>query len=402
MLQARSNDGKMIVLANLTRCEIEFHRKHTAFYCPTCNQPVMVKFGPQVIPHFAHYPQANCPASFHGESITHQKGKLLLYRWLLQQRIKASLEQYISAIQQQPDLLIQYKQKYIAIEYQCSRTTIDEIHLRNLGYYSLGIQPIWILGPQLFHRIQKNRLRINTFISRLIHQFHVNQPTKLYFFCPYTLQFAIFQDIFMDTKSKAIGHLTFHPLQTTPFRDLFKHQHLNEKDILEHWKKRKRKWRLRPPVHSYGQEKRWHHWLYTKRTHVQHLPSIVYLPVRNQFMMKSPPWIWQSQLYLSFFKHLQVGDSFTFQQAKAIIRKEILQPDRFLLIKDYKHPVHHYLRLLESLQYIQQSSHQSYTMKKRIKSHPHIEQSLKMDQKIIYQLSEEWRNIEQNIKRDKR
>src|SRR5690625_1757035 len=171
MLQAQSKDGKFITLANLKKSEIEFHRKVSKFFCPTCKQPVMIKSGSKTIPHFAHYPNTNCPANTYGEGPYHKKGKLLLYRWLKKQKLNVSLEKYIPKINQQPDLFLTINEKKIAIEYQCSKISAQEILTRNRGYLNAGIQPIWILGANLFRRKTAYHLRLDQFTLKFVHQF---------------------------------------------------------------------------------------------------------------------------------------------------------------------------------------------------------------------------------------
>lgn len=386
MLQALSGDGERIILANLTKAEIAFHRKETSFFCPTCHQRVMVKSGPQTIPHFAHYPQTKCSINSHGESLIHQKGKILLYRWLQQQKIQVSLEKYIPDIQQQPDLFLQIQQKDIALEYQCSRADPEEIQQRNHGYYSLGIQPIWILGPQFFQRIHAQHLRLNSFITQFIHQFIAHHTTKIYFLCPNTQKLAIFQDIYMRTNREAGGNLTIQPLLDLQFTELFKNRFFSKKVLYEQWKHLKINFRMRPPNHLYGQEKIWNQWLYQQNTHVQYLPSVIHLPVRNQFMMKSPPWNWQSRLWLSFLQKLAKGTTFTLRQCLATIRTHLHERNTFLLIRSYEHPVQQYLTILERLKSIKRRSHQTYVMKRPFPFHQHIEQALAADEAIMDQL----------------
>jgi len=77
MLQAKTKNGQLIVPAQLTKAELE-HIRHKDFYCPVCKSKVILKAGPQVIPHFARYAKHRCPSSMRGESIYDQQGKFLL------------------------------------------------------------------------------------------------------------------------------------------------------------------------------------------------------------------------------------------------------------------------------------------------------------------------------------
>src|SRR5690625_4670985 len=99
MLQARTSNHAFITLAHLTTAEIEEHREQNRFYCPICQEPVMIKAGIKVIPHFAHYAKTDCPSYRGGEGPYHERGKLLLYEWLKAQNIHVELEVYLKDIQ---------------------------------------------------------------------------------------------------------------------------------------------------------------------------------------------------------------------------------------------------------------------------------------------------------------
>src|SRR5690625_7316594 len=126
MLQARKRNHDFITLNHLTTAAIEEHRQQNRFYCPICQEPVMIKAGIKLIPHFAHYAKTDCPSYRGGEGPYHERGKLLLYEWLKAQNIHVELEVYLKDIQQQPDLLLHINHRKIAIEFQTSRIPRSE------------------------------------------------------------------------------------------------------------------------------------------------------------------------------------------------------------------------------------------------------------------------------------
>src|SRR5699024_12473256 len=50
-------------LAMLSQDKIKHIRYRTNFYCPTCEEKVIVRAGPHMIPHFAHYSKSKCSRS---------------------------------------------------------------------------------------------------------------------------------------------------------------------------------------------------------------------------------------------------------------------------------------------------------------------------------------------------
>ena len=90
VLRAITKKGCSVTLAKLTKKQIDILRTKENFYCPECKQSVIVRAGPKVIPHFAHRKGSNCSIQG-GEGAYHQKGKLLLYDWFINQGIPAEL-----------------------------------------------------------------------------------------------------------------------------------------------------------------------------------------------------------------------------------------------------------------------------------------------------------------------
>lgn len=120
------------------------------FYCPGCQEPVLLKKGPLKCPHFAHYAAANCEVFSEGETEEHVLAKELLYEWLADEAIE--IEAVLPDLQQRPDLLA----GKTAIEVQCSALSWGRFVQRTKNYLAYDYFPWWLLGkrlqPQLHHR----------------------------------------------------------------------------------------------------------------------------------------------------------------------------------------------------------------------------------------------------------
>lgn len=115
-------------------------RKHTTFHCPCCDARVILKVGAKMIAHFAHE-RASCAYVFsERESMQHLEGKAQLYTFFQRFSSNVTLEPYIQALQQRPDILVD---RY-AVEFQCSALAVDKIMLRTKGYNDEQYTPIWI------------------------------------------------------------------------------------------------------------------------------------------------------------------------------------------------------------------------------------------------------------------
>ena len=386
MLQAKSHHGGLVTLATLTKAEIERQKAEQQFYCPVCNGQVIIKAGSRMIPHFAHKSTLHCPSSEGGEGPYHEKGKLLLYQWLKSQHLQVELEAHLPEINQRPDLLLTINGKKIAIEFQCARIPIGQIKQRNKGYQALQITPLWILGANRFKRQTKNHFKTDQFTLQFVHQFSSASPRTLFYFCPDTKQFTIIQDMYFPKMGQALGRFYFAALPRLRFTDLFCQHTFSQFHLFELWDKEKKNFRLKQRTHLYGKELAWHQWLYIKRTHVEYLPSLIYLPIAAQYRMKSPLWNWQSRLVIDLLHPLPLGGQFSIESCKHLLRQHVHQVNDFPLIQSNESPIKQYLHLLEKLQVIKQLSPHHYTKTKSITFHKNIESALQDDEIIINQL----------------
>lgn len=155
--------------------------KEDVYYCPACKTRVYLKVGQVLRPHFAHYSKKTCKVFSEGETVEHINGKLDLFNFLKKINYQVQLEAYLPQIKQRPDLLIEYQNQKVALEFQCSSIPIEKIIERSVGYQNANYQVIWILGEQ-FHfqkkltALQKASLYYNSLRNSA---FLFNYSTKL-------------------------------------------------------------------------------------------------------------------------------------------------------------------------------------------------------------------------------
>ncbi|MDC3417199.1 competence protein CoiA [Aquibacillus salsiterrae] len=382
MLQALDKEGKSVIPAQLTHEEISFLKSNNSFVCPVCREDVILKAGNKVLAHFAHLPNSNCASSKNGETLYHERGKLDLYQWLVRQRIPAKLEVYLPDIKQRPDLLIQLNKKQIAIEYQCVRMSEQEFIDRNNGYKSLHITPIWVLGGNRMKRIGHHQLSLDSYDTLFIHQYHSTTPTTVYYYCPNSKQFAVFQHLYASGRKKTFGSLHFYPLNDILFKQLFYDHPFPNKDICSDWTKEKYTYRTRYQPKVSAQEAYWRRSLYIKGLHPSLLPAIIHLPNPYQYLMKTPPWVWQSDLYLNILLNFQTC---SLSLCERYIKK-YEKPSSYPLIFIHPKPVLHYLNLLITLGYLIQLDSSNYSLVRQAEFPKTIEYGMEQDHLIMQQL----------------
>lgn len=140
MLLAK-NEHQQLVLAKEAS-------KNDRYFCPDCKDKLILKQGNKLTAHFSHYKKCDNPTFSEGETTEHVSGKLWLFEQCLRHNLNTVLEAYLPNIQQRPDILVTYKGQLFAIEFQCSRISLNCIQHRTKGYLDQGIKVIWIVGKE--------------------------------------------------------------------------------------------------------------------------------------------------------------------------------------------------------------------------------------------------------------
>lgn len=104
------------------------------FRCPECSDPVMLKRGAIVVPHFAHYSDTGCPMS-EGESVRHLEMKIQIGRLFA----GAEYEVRFGA-ERRADIVIENA----IVECQASAIGIDEVEARTRFYNGQGKGVLWV------------------------------------------------------------------------------------------------------------------------------------------------------------------------------------------------------------------------------------------------------------------
>lgn len=195
------------------------HTPGTPVVCPGCEDPVFLKRGPKILPHFAHYAGADCRQFSEGETTRHLLGKQRLYAWLTNQDISVEMEAWLPELQQRPDLLVTYDNRRIALEYQCSPIPFYRLKERTEGYTQNGYEVYWICGidyvPATYtEKIAAFRQRNDTVICfdseqntmHMYYNLHFNTRNHLqkkHFSVPLTaLDFQSFETFFTKPQPK--------------------------------------------------------------------------------------------------------------------------------------------------------------------------------------------------------
>lgn len=125
-----------------------YAQRRSDYACPACHQRVGLRHGTRVQPYFAHRPQSPCSILSEGETPQHIAGKRQLAAFFADWG-PVTLEHVLPEIQQRADCWVARPTRPpVALEFQCSPITTQQIWSRTTGYRRLGVHPLWLLGSR--------------------------------------------------------------------------------------------------------------------------------------------------------------------------------------------------------------------------------------------------------------
>ncbi|MGP4062048.1 competence protein CoiA [Halobacillus sp. H74] len=374
MLYALNTEGKLQSLYQMSKQEISAIKRQM-FRCPTCNEPLQVRAGLKVIPHFSHPPKSDCASIKKGESLEHETGKWALYEWLFEQGYEVHLEPYIEEIQQRADVLMKHNGKKLALEYQCSTIPIREVRKRTAAYKKIEVFPLWILGMKHFQRSGPEQILLNDFIRSFLYYWHNS-----------------YHLLFFDTSSKRIirvSHIrsigmrqNYGSIHSTPISEALFPQFLspdNSSDTLNLFFDLKQKWFENRTVYRKqvgSEERKYRQYLYLNGYHFSLIPSVCFLPLAGQVQLMTKPYIWQTRLLIDHFISLPIGAFISFPEIK--IQSTINGYTPSLSTQ--------YLNLLAKLNIVGKTGNNTWVKKKQVSFHKRMEDGLEDDRRTLAQL----------------
>lgn len=384
MSQAVNENGELIKIANYSRSELN-KLKAKKYYCIDCNKRLILKVGTRNRPHFTHVSESNEKKDY-GESDHHKLAINKIYKSFKGKSIDTEIEFFIKSINQRPDLVVFLKNEAFAFEFQASKISLNLYIKRTLNLKKVGFKPIWFLSSHLLKLFTNNKLKITPFIRHFINKTSYNTPPQLIFLNPEAEKVIILEHILLLTEKLAYVQKRTIPLAHFTLADLKKHTSLNLKQLLLIWQKEKMKFRTQVRNTSSGTEYQWRLWLYKQGLHFESLPSIVYLPTRDNYYFKSSPWIWQSRLFLQIIHPLKINQTFSYNDCLAVLKRDLIPHNNYPLIEPQIMPIKNYLNLLIHLKFIEPLPNNKYKKIKNIPLETNLNESIITDDDIMKQI----------------
>ncbi|HDX9702553.1 TPA: competence protein [Bacillus thuringiensis] len=314
----RENGEKIHLLYNCNEELLRRMRQQERFFCVACGKEVQMKLGKQKSWHFAHKKVDSCLAFYEAESMYHRHGKELLYRWFKRQNFHVDIEHYLPQIQQRPDIFIERAGRKIAIEYQCTNLSIEQLYKRTYLYWRAGIQVIWIIGG---NQLKKQSAYWMKFSSLMAFSLQSYPQPFLIFFCSKQKSFMKCAFLTSFSTSVSFSHTIYLPTETTTFELLFSPVPFQKEILDREWKQRKDYFRKNAlPIWNYNY-KSLLRLLYQFKCTPASFPSEVGVPLPSGFAFQTNPFIWQAFLYMKCIGELAVGECISLQYVCSYVKK---------------------------------------------------------------------------------
>lgn len=390
MLSAKNGKGTMINLWDKqwdATILMQVRREET-FYCPVCENPLDLKIGSMKVPHFAHQKNKACTIETEPESEYHLNGKLQLYKWLKGQGVlSAKLEQYLPSISQRPDVLFKDRNRYTAIEYQCSVIPATLLSKRTSRYKQAGIEAMWILGAKKIARLSSHTFRISPFQWLFTRTGETPlDPPFIFTYCSEMQAFLILEHLSPFSKQIFFAIPKYLPLNQTSISDLQCPTSNSIKPHLFKWIQLIKSHRLKPALHLSPELILLQKELYEKKQiPLSHLPSEAFLPINTGYLFDSRIYFWQTKILL-FIDQIQKHTIFTFEEVTREIRM-----DASLKVRELSHlkmlpigaPIHEYLETLSHMGMLQRVHKNKYVKQREITWQCASADLLKRDEVVI-------------------
>lgn len=386
VLSALNERGELVTLVKTAKASIP---KGNNYYCPVCQERVMLKTGSNRIWHFAHYHHASCGTS-EAESDYHLKGKELLYEWFVSQNMQVDIETYFPNIKQRADLYVKSPFQ-IPIEFQCATIDSALFTKRTNQYMNINQKPLWILGGNRLRRIGTQLFRLHQMDWHALQETnHSSHRPFLLYFCPDSNKFALITNITPYSTTKAIGHIQYFSRNQLSFHSLyegnikFHHNQLNDKE----WLQVKEQWRVfryrqQTPAFQYVNAM-----FQSQTSDVTLFPGEAGLPTHYSYWIETAPHLWQSWLLIQCVMSRSEGSTFQFRDVydrfKQLVSRGIFKIRKLPLVKQshYSFALMNYLLLLCDLGLLSRVGKSKFLKKKEIVLPYTLEQALQMDEQV--------------------
>ncbi|MBB5325550.1 competence CoiA-like predicted nuclease [Anoxybacillus tepidamans] len=356
LLVALLKNGQSVsLIGSWTREQMMELRKRESFFCPACQNEVILKLGNRRMPHFAHKREGMCPFEHEAESPYHVAGKTDLFHWLKKQSMNVRLEPYFHHVQQRPDLSVMDQDRLYAFEYQCSTMGEALFRKRNDQYKKAGIRPVWILGAHHLQRLSAYRFKLPRFQWLFAqHVSSVSPQPLIFYYCPQTKRLIRLVHLIPFSPYYTFSVPVIEKLDRVRFADFLTYPAVPlPSPFWNEWLAQKKKWRLTFTMYP----------TLTNRAicfdfYPHHPPALFPCeagwPLDHSYLFETPAFIWQTYilLFLANDETYSLSSLYAWMKEKIAEQKITVRHLPLAQAYHYTRAVYEYVQWLEQLGYV--------------------------------------------------
>ncbi|CAH0344490.1 competence protein CoiA family protein [Bacillus sp. CECT 9360] len=391
MLTAKNKNGAYVTLHNIrTKGKLLEMRKEDTFYCPCCENEVMIKAGKIKIPHFAHIRNNSCHASSEPESDYHLLGKTNLYLWLKSKQYLVFLEAYIPEIRQRADILVIVKSQKYAIEFQCSSIPEEDFISRTNSYRAQGIIPIWILADKNIKKIKPNEFSLRNF-DWLFLTDRLDSPS-IVTYCPFKDQITKLEKILPFSPRTVFANQCHETLSSASFQSLF-HASSRKLPYLRQWREKRISWSFQSSRTARVTDS-FFRFLYVNQISPVTLPPEVGIPVAGMQVIHTAAVQWQAYVFIDMLFRREAGETLSMDECIRSFEKRIRNGDirlrklPLLGTKDYLLPMISYVSFFKKTGYIEEYKTGYFKVMKKVRVAKTYDQWVEWEKNFYYRHQE--------------
>ncbi|WP_430509485.1 competence protein CoiA [Gottfriedia solisilvae] len=277
-------------------------KKLGPFKCPICKKQVLLKLGMKRRAHFAHISVSECENA-RKESKEHYDGKYDLYEYFKRIGGRVYIEKYLESIQQRPDILVEFNNYVICIEYQCSIIPLQQIIDRTKSYHEISLKVLWILGMNMHLPKSKFTYALN---SLAIYCLGNSQHSTLCFYDPSKRIFVKLSSLIAFSPTIFVGMKSSYKIENCTPSQLISQVKIDKNDFVTTWCALKKGYRKKQHLYYKGSFYPLKEHLYTLQ--IDYLPAVIGVPLACNYLLNEHCIVWQGILFLNFIHSKKIGE----------------------------------------------------------------------------------------------
>jgi competence CoiA-like predicted nuclease len=266
--------------------------------------------------------------------------------------------------------MFKFKGQKFALEYQCSSLPDKVFRKRTITYLENGYRPFWGLSSSHLHQKRKNLITLSNF-----HYSFLRPASSGRLYIPaYSSEKQLFQlveSISPISIKNSFAHVSSLSIQTTELDSVLEPNH-DHPPTQESWNREMERYIFNWALHPNAEHRPFLQEVYNQGLNLFLLPPEIGLPVAHSVLIQTPPFIWQTYLFVDVLAHKNPLDLITLKEINTSYQKRIQKKQ--IIVRHLPQVKNvtpftamlEYLQILEKLDFLKQKGDTIFEVQKKI------------------------------------